>query len=66
MFEVACSIKLKCGGPEGGWMQVIYIDMECDDNCPARWYEVTSPRKLCLGHAVGCVPAHFYVKDVSY
>ena len=25
-------------------MQVIDIDMDRDDNCPAKWYKVTSPR----------------------
>ena len=27
---------------------------------------ITSPRRLCLGYTTGCVPAHFYVKGVSY
>ena len=31
-----------------------------------KWHKVTSPRKLCLGNATGCVSAHFYVKGVSY
>ena len=66
VFEVACNTKLKCGGVEGGWMQVIDIDMDQDENCPANWYKVTSPRRLCLGYAVRCVSAHFYVKGVSY
>ena len=66
VFQVPCNMQLKCGGVEGGWMQVIDIDMDRDDNCPTGWYKVTSPRRLCLGHAVGCVPAHFYVKGVSY
>ena len=28
VFEVACNKKLKCGDVEGGWMQVIDIDMD--------------------------------------
>ena len=66
VFEIACNMKLKCGGVEGGWMQVIDIDMNRDENCPVNWYKVTSPRRLCLGYAATCVPAHFYVKGVSY
>ena len=66
VYEVACNMKLKCGGVEGGWMQVIDIDMNRDDSCPGKWYKVTSPRRLCLGHVATCVPAHFYVKGVSY
>ena len=66
VYEVACNMKLKCGGVEGGWMQVIDIDMDRDDSCPGKWYKVKSPRGLCLGHAATCVPTHFYVKGVSY
>ena len=27
-------MKLKCGGVEGGWMQVVDVDMNRDDSCP--------------------------------
>ena len=27
LFEVTCNMELKCGGVEGGWMQVVDIDM---------------------------------------
>ena len=33
-FEVTCNMKLKCGGVEGGWTQVVGIDMEHGDSCP--------------------------------
>jgi len=26
-FKVTCNMKLKCGGIEGGWMQVLDMDM---------------------------------------
>ena len=66
VFEVACNMKLKCSGVERGWMQVIDRDMDLDDNWPAQWCKITSPKKLCLKHAVGCVPTNFYVKGVNY
>ena len=27
-------------------------DIDQDDNCPAQWCKITSPKKLCLKHAV--------------
>jgi len=66
LFKVTCNMKLKCGGIEGGWMQVVDIDMNRDENCPGTWNKTTTPRRLCLGYVAGCVSAHFYVKGVSY
>ena len=66
LFEVTCNMKLKCGGIEGGWMQVVDVDMNRDDSCPGTWYKITTPRRLCLGYASGCVSAHFYMKGVRY
>ena len=67
LFKVTCNMKLKCGGVEGGWMQVVDVDMNRDDSCPGTWKKTTTPRRLCLGSvAAGCASAHFYVKGVSY
>ena len=66
LFEVTCNMKLKCGGIEGGWMQVVDIDMNRDDSCPGTWHMITTPRRLCLGYVVGCASSHFYVKGVEY
>ena len=38
LFEVPCNMQLKCGGIEGGWMQVIDVDIDRDTSCPAQWY----------------------------
>jgi len=66
-FNVTCNMKLKCGGIEGGWMQVVDINMNRDKNCPGTWRKITTPRRLCLGSsAAGCASAYFYVKGVSY
>ena len=66
-FKVTCNMKLKCGGVEGGWMQVVDVDMNRDDSCPGTWRKITTPRRLCLGSvAAGCISAHFNVKGVSY
>ena len=60
-------MKLKCGGVEGGWMQVVDVDMNRDDSCPGTWRMTTNPKKLCLGlSSVGCGFANFHVKGVSY
>ena len=59
-------MKLKCGGVEGGWMQVVDADMNRDDTCLGTWHNVTTPRKLCLGYVAGCTSAHFDTKGVSY
>ena len=67
LFKVTCNMKLKCGGVEGGWMQVVDVDMNRDDSCPGTWQKITTPRRLCLGSvAAGCAPAHFSAKGVSY
>ena len=31
---MTCDMKLKCGGVEGGWIQVVDVDMNRDDSCP--------------------------------
>ena len=66
LFKVTCNMKLKCGGIEGGWMQVADVDMSRDDSCPGTWHKITTPRRLCLGDIAGCAPANFDVKGVSY
>ena len=66
LFKVTCNMKLKCGGVEGGWMQVVDVDMNRDDSCPGTWHKITTPRRLCLGYVAGCASAHFDVKGVSY
>ena len=66
LFEVTCNMKLKCDGIEGGWMQVVDVDMNRDDNCPGTWHKITTPRRLCLGYVVGCASAQFFVKGVEY
>ena len=67
LFKVICNMKLKCGGVEGGWMQVVDVDMNRDDSCPGTWQKITNPRKLCLGlSSAGCASANFHVKGISY
>ena len=67
LFKVTCNMKLKCGGVEGGWMQVVDVDMNRDDSCPGTWQKITNPRKLCLGlSSAGCASANFHVKGISY
>ena len=34
LFKVTCNMNLKCGGVEGGWMQVVNVDMNRDNSCP--------------------------------
>ena len=66
LFKVTCNMKLKCGGVEGGWMQVVDVDMNRDDTCPGTWHKIFSPRRLCLGYIAGCASAQFDVKGVNY
>ena len=67
LFEVTCNMKLKCGGVEGGWMQIVDVDMNRDDSCPGTWHVTDNPRKLCLGLPNGgCASAQFNVKGVDY
>ena len=67
LFKVTCNMKLKCGGVEGGWMQVVDVDTNRDDSCPGTWHKITTPRRLCLGSvAAGCASAHFFTNGVSY
>ena len=66
IFEVKCNMKLKCGDIEGGWMQVVDVDMNRDEGCPGTWRQNTVPKRLCLGYIAGCASAYFNVKGVSY
>jgi len=60
-------MKLQCGGIEGGWMQVVDIDMNKDENCPGTWHKITNPRSFCVGQSpAGCSSASFYAKSVNY
>ena len=65
LFNVMCNMKLKCGGLEGGWMQVVDVDMNRDERCPGTWHLVNYPRRLCLGYVLRCASTHFDVKGVS-
>ena len=38
---------LQCGGVEGGWMQVVNVNVAQDNSCPGTWQMITSPRKMC-------------------
>ena len=65
--EVKCKMGLKCGGVEGGWMQVVDVNMAHDKSCPGAWRMISSPRKLCVGGAsAGCDSAHFNTGGVSF
>ena len=64
--SATCNMRLKCGGVEGGWMQVVDVDMNRDNSCPGTWRKIITPRRLCLGYVAGCASAYFYVKGVSY
>ena len=66
LFEVTCNMKLKCGGLEGGWMQVADADMNRDDTCPGSWHKIITPKRLCLGYVAGCASANFHARGVSY
>ena len=58
---------LQCGGVEGGWMQVVDVNMTQDDSCPGTWRMITSPKKLCVGGVnAGCDSAHFNTKGIKF
>ena len=54
LFKMTCNMKLKCSGVEGGWMQVVDVDMNRDDSCIGTWHKITTPRRLCLGYVPSC------------
>ena len=67
LFKVKCNMKLKCGGVEGGWMQVVDVDMNRDDSCPGTWHRFsTLSKRLCIGYTAGCSSAYFYAKGYTY
>ena len=60
-------MKLKCGDLEGGWMQIVDVDMNRDESCPGTWQNITNPTRLCQGNDAGCnSSAHFYMNEISY
>ena len=65
LFKVTCNMKLKCGGVEGGWMQVADVDSERDESCPGTWNN-TSIKNLCLGYQIGCNTVTFNVSGAQY
>ena len=67
LYQVKCKMGLQCGGVEGGWMQVVDVNMTQDEYCPGTWRMITSPRKLCVGGVnAGCDSAHFNTRGVSF
>ena len=67
LHEVKCKMGLQCGGVEGGWMQVVDVNMTHDKSCPGAWRKITSPRKICVGGVnAGCDSAHFHTRGVRY
>jgi len=67
LHTVNCNMKLTCGGVEGGWMQVVDVDMNQDNACPGAWQSITSPRRLCVGGVdAGCDSAHFSTNGVTF
>ena len=67
VHKATCSMKLKCGGIEGGWMKVVDVDMNKDITCPVGWQTITVPRRLCIGStAAGCASAHFSTRGVTF
>ena len=65
--KVICNMKLKCGGIEGGWMQVVDVDMNKDTTCPVGWQTISVPRRLCIGStARGCASAHFTTYGLTF
>ena len=67
LYEVKCKMGLQCGGVEGGWMQVVDVNMAQDDSCPGTWRMIASPRKLCVGNInAGCNSAHFNTRGINF
>ena len=65
--EVKYKMGLQCGGMEGGWMQVVDVNMAHDRSCPGAWRMITSPRNLCVGgENAGCDSAHFNTRGVKF
>ena len=64
--KVTCNMKLKCGGLEGGWMQVADLEMTRDETCPGQWKTITTPRRLCQGDDPGCHSASFPTLNFTY
>ena len=63
--EVKCKMGLQYGGVEGGWMQVVDVNVAQDNSCPGTWRMITSPTKLCVGGVnAGCDSAHFNTIEV--
>ena len=67
LYQVKCKMGLRCEGVEGGWMQVVDVNITQDNYCPGTWRMLTSPRKLCVGGVnAGCESAHFSTRGVKF
>ena len=59
-------MELTCGGKEGGWMRIGYINN--GDQCPAGWKQTASPVKACRSSdgSAGCFSAVFNNNGIPY
>ena len=67
IYQIKCKMGLQCGGVEGGWMQVVDVNMTQDNFCPGACRMITSPKKLCVGGVnPGCDSALFNTRGVKF
>ena len=67
--RVYCDMERTCGGVQGGWMNVISINMpNPSSSCPFGLKTLTSPKRLCARNSdrAGCSSAYLDMHGVEY
>ena len=70
--QVYCDMELECGGHNGGWMRIAYLDTSRGDNCPSGWRKITTPTTKALevcrasSNEAGCYQVLYSTHQLNY
>ena len=70
--QVYCDMELECGGHNGGWMRIAYLDTSRGDNCPSGWRKITTPTNEALevcrtsSNEAGCYQVLYSTHQLNY
>ena len=65
-------MELECGGHNGGWMRIAYLDTSRGDNCPSGWRKITTPTTEALevcrasSNEAGCYQVLYSTHQLNY
>ena len=72
VHQVYCDMELECGGHNGGWMRIAYLDTSRGDDCPLGWIKMTTPTteqlEVCRASSddAGCHQVLYSTHQLNY